>query len=117
MSNEAEKNVMNLSKSRSLIILAFVFCGIFSDNVLLAQSGTSPFFNKEKTLDDLSKKHGLTNVKSGLLSTSERNDTLFAVFYFKNYNDLFLVPLGRFQDKEYFLYYIEEYFIPFRLHA
>ncbi len=50
--------------------------------------------SNEGSLKQLIEHHKLVNLKSGMICTGERNDTLFAVFYLLSLNDLICIPIA-----------------------
>jgi hypothetical protein len=78
-------------KSQFCYCLFFLFLSI----IIKAQP-TPPKLAEEtnKLFSELIKDNKLSNFKTGLLCTAQRNDTLFAVFYHALYNNVSCISLG-----------------------
>ncbi len=74
---------------------SFLFSLFLSMGIIKAQS-TPPKLAEQtdKLFSELINDNKLSNFKTGLLCTAQRNDTLFAVFYHAFFNNVSFIPLG-----------------------
>lgn len=99
MKKKGMKLSKNLTKINISILTQFFFFGMEK-----ATSQQNDPFNKGKTFTELVQIHQISNLKSGLLLTCERKDTLFVVFYLKETNNILCIPLATLNNNEYFVY-------------
>lgn len=102
-----KKKDWSLSEILNMII-KYIFLILFS---LLweetnGQSDNPPVYPGEVkgSFQDLITMYKLVNIKSGLVCTGQRNDTIFAIFYLSILNNLACIPIGDLKSNDYFVY-------------
>lgn len=88
---------MNSCSLKHLVLLILI---LFMASTCQSQNFNP--FNTGKTLADLLKENRVSNFKAGSIATGIRNDTIVAIFYFQDFNYLFITPLGHIKIKEVF---------------
>ncbi|MBL3656662.1 hypothetical protein [Fulvivirga sediminis] len=72
--------------------LVVISCGVLNQN--------NKFRNNRGDFGSLIEKHKLYNVKSGLLFTGLKSDTLCVIQYFKEHNNIEVIPIAKLGDKK-----------------
>lgn len=100
--NKKRKSCIENSLKRTKLIL-IIFISFFINYFLRGQA-ESKYYEKGD-LFELLHKNQLSEIKSGLINTSERNDTIFSIFYAPGFNSIVALPIGTKKvDNEYFFY-------------